>query len=351
MSLPTAAALSEPLDIESPPALIAYLRRAGWLAADETPAVRVLAGGVSNRTVWVGRASGEAWVLKQALPKLRVPVDWFSSPARIGREALGLRWLGQLLPPGAVPRLVFEDLAPHLLAMTAVPEPHENWKLALLAGRLEAGLVGQCAGLLAAIHREAAKRTRELKPIFADRAYFESLRLEPYFGYAATQFFSAAKFLQRLIADTRRCALTLVHGDFSPKNLLIHDGRLVLLDHEVIHWGDPTFDVGFVLTHFLSKAHHLPAQRRAFAEAARALWRTYRAEVGGLAASPDFEPRAVRQTLGCLLARVAGRSPLEYLDAAERTGQREAVLRLLNEPPSTLHELIRQFIACLPSAS
>lgn len=350
MSLPTAAALSEPLDIESPPALIAYLRGAGRLAADETPTVRVLAGGVSNRTVWLGRASGEAWVLKQALPKLRVSVDWFSSPTRIGREALGLRWLGQLLPPGAVPRLIFEDPAQHLLAMSAVPEPHENWKVALLAGRLETDLVGQCAGLLAAIHREAAARADELKPIFADRAYFESLRLEPYFGYAATQVPAAAEFLRRLIADTRGCGLTLVHGDFSPKNLLVHGGRLVLLDHEVIHWGDPTFDVGFVLTHFLSKAHHRPAQRIVFAEAAEALWRTYRAEVGGLAASPDFEPRAVRQTLGCLLARVAGRSPLEYLDASERAAQRKAVLRLVNEPPSTLHELICRFIACLPSA-
>ncbi len=340
-----------PLNIKSPPALVAYLRRSGCLRADETPTVRVLAGGVSNRTVWVGRESGAACVLKQALPKLRVPVDWFSSPARIGREALGLHWLGRLLPSGAVPRFLFEDPKHHLLAMTAVPEPHENWKVALLAGRLDAGLVRQCAGLLAAIHREAATRTDELKPIFADRAFFESLRLEPYFGYAATQVPAAAGFLQRLIAETRACALTLVHGDFSPKNLLVHRGRLVLLDHEVIHWGDPTFDVGFVLTHFLSKANHRSAQRGAFAEAAQALWQTYRAEVGQLAASPDFEPRAARQTLGCLLARVAGRSPLEYLEAAERAAQRDAVLILADAPPTTIAKLISRFIACLPSAN
>ena len=71
----------------------------------------VLAGGVSNRTVLVERESGEAWVVKQALAKLRVQVDWFSSPERIHREADGLRWLAQFAPPGSITPLVFEDHA------------------------------------------------------------------------------------------------------------------------------------------------------------------------------------------------------------------------------------------------
>src|SRR5689334_23288532 len=116
------------VDIEDAGALVAYLRARGWLRADETPDVRVLAGGVSNRTVWVGRAGGEAWVLKQALAKLRVAVDWFSSPERIRREALGIRRLRELAPAGSIVRLVFEDPEQHLLAMEAVPEPHDNWK-------------------------------------------------------------------------------------------------------------------------------------------------------------------------------------------------------------------------------
>ncbi len=343
--------MAETLNIESPTELVAYLRRAGHLGADETPVVRVLAGGVSNRTVRVGRESGEAWVLKQALPKLRVAVDWFCDPDRIHREALGLHWLGELLPPGTVPGLVFEDPAHHVLAMTAVPEPHQNWKATLLAGQLDQGRVRQCASLLATLHREAAARSRKLKPLFADRAFFETLRLEPYFGYTATQVATASRFLQRLTAETRANALTLTHGDFSPKNLLIHEDRLVLLDQEVMHWGDPTFDVGFVLTHFLSKAHHRPAQRRDFALAAETLWQVYRAEVGNLAESPRFESRAVRQTLGCLLARVAGRSPLEYLGPTECAAQRDAVLILAADPPTRIAKLISRFIACLPSAN
>jgi aminoglycoside phosphotransferase (APT) family kinase protein len=317
------------LDIEQPSALIDYLRQSGRIGVDETPAVRVLAGGVSNRTVLVERPSGEAWVIKQALAKLRVAVDWFSPPERIHREGLGLRWLARLAPPGSTTPLVFEDHERHLLAMAAVPQPHENWKTLLLVGRIEREHVDQYARLLGTIHRRSAELRAEVEPVFADRGYFESLRLEPYYAYTATQVADAASFLERLIAETRAQRDALVHGDYSPKNILIHQERLILLDHEVIHWGDPGFDLGFSMTHFLSKAHHRPHARLAFATATERYWRTYRETIGDAAWAIDLEPRAVRHTLGCLLARVAGRSPLEYLDDAERDRQRTAVLRVL----------------------
>jgi aminoglycoside phosphotransferase (APT) family kinase protein len=336
--------VADGLNIEEPDDLLAYLRQAGRIGADERPAIMPLAGGVSNRTVLVERPGGGAWVLKQALPKLRVRVDWFSSPARIHQEALGLRWLRELAPPGTIPALVFEDHERHLLAMEAVPRGHENWKAMLLAGRLERGHVEQFARLLGTVHRAAAERADELARVFADRSFFESLRLEPYYRYTATRVPAAAGFLGALVAATLARRDTLVHGDYSPKNVLVYRGRLVLLDHEVIHWGDPGFDLGFGLTHLLSKAHHLPERRAAFAEAARLFWRVYRETVGDAAWAADLEGRAVRHTLGCLLARVAGRSPLEYLDEAEVARQREAVLALLADPPATVPDLVAGFV-------
>jgi aminoglycoside phosphotransferase (APT) family kinase protein len=335
------------LDIEIPGELRRYLCETGRIDADERPAISVLAGGVSNRTVLVERAGGEAWVVKQALGKLRVAVDWFSPPERIHREALGLRWLARLAPPGTTTPLVFEDHEHHLLAMAAVPLPHENWKMLLLAGRLDPDHVAQFARLLGTIHRAGHERRAEVAPVFADRGYFESLRLEPYYGYAAEQVPEAAPFLHGLIEETLARRDTLVHGDYSPKNVLVHGGRLVLLDHEVIHFGDPGFDLGFGLTHLLSKAHHLPAHRAAFAAAANAHWRRYRETIGEVPWAADLEPRAARHTLGCLLARVAGRSPLEYLDAEERARQRAAVLRLMAVPPPAIDELVERFVAGL----
>lgn len=335
------------LDIEQPQQLIAYLQQTGRIAPHETPTCRPLAGGVSNRTVWVERPNGETWVMKQALEKLRVQVDWFSSPARIHHEALGLRWLGQLAPADTIPNLIFEDEARHILAMAAVPQPHANWKQMLLAGQLATDHVSQFAQLLAVIHREAAEQRDHLSLIFADRTFFETLRLEPYYEYTATQVPEAAPFLQQLIADTRQRHLTLVHGDYSPKNILVYSDRLILLDHEVIHWGDPAFDLGFSLAHLLSKAHHLPAQRDDFSAAAVHYWRGYRKSLRHPDWAEGLEQMAMRHTLGCLLARVAGRSTLEYMSEPERARQRRVVVTLMAALPQTVSALATQFISQL----
>jgi tRNA A-37 threonylcarbamoyl transferase component Bud32 len=334
------------VDIEDAAALVGYLRQTGRTARDEAPPrVRVLAGGVSNKTVLVERASGEGWVLKQALPKLRTRADWFSDPARVRREAEGLRWLPRLAPPGTITPLVFEDPGHFLLAMQAVPQPHENWKSMLLAGRAELDHVVQFGLLLGTIHAATAKNP-EVAAIFADRSFFESLRLEPYYGYTASQVPQASRFLNELIDLTRARRLTLVHGDYSPKNVLVYAGRLVLLDHEVIHFGDPAFDLGFALTHLLSKANHLPDHRGWFAGAAGLFWQTYAETIGRPAWAEGLERVVVRHTLGCLLARVAGRSPLEYLDEPQRARQQAAALDFMrsDRSPQTVNELVREFL-------
>ena len=328
------------INIEDRAQLLGYLRDRELIHESEQPRVQILRGGVSNRTVWVARADGEDWVIKQALPKLRVKVDWFSDPERIQREAAGLRWLGKIIP-GHVPELVFNDCARHILAMTAIPQPHENWKALLLNGGTDQRYAQSFGRLLAKIHG-AAVQNPELADEFAERRFFEELRLEPYYGYTATQTPAAAPFLRQLIKDTAARRFALVHGDYSPKNVLVHHRNLVILDFEVIHFGDPAFDIGFSLTHFLSKALHLPSRRDAFLELARDYWRTYSDVL--TAQMRDIVPAfAVKHTLACMLARVAGRSPLEYLDASERERQKRIVLALMNQDINEIPSLIDAF--------
>jgi 5-methylthioribose kinase len=241
----------------------------------ETAEIRKLEGGVSSRTVLVRAEKRPAFVVKQALPKLRVAVDWYSDPERIHREARGLEWLANLAPSGAITPLLFEDRERHVIAMTAVPEPNLNWKTALLAGDVHFGYVEQFATLLATIHVRSAQQPDVISGVFADRSFFESLRLEPYYRYSAEQVPEAQAFLNDLVTETLETQLALVHGDYSPKNVLIHNGRLFLVDHEVIHFGDPAFDVGFSLTHLLSKAHHLARHRALFVSAASVYVRRY----------------------------------------------------------------------------
>jgi len=331
---------SDALDIERPESLLEYLRTRGRIGPREEPRLQRLPGGVSSRAVLVEReAPADSWVLKQALPKLRVAVDWFSSPERMRREALALRWMPELVPAGSAPSLLWEDPDAHLLAMTAVPQPHVNWKTALLQGR-ELEQARSFGRLLGTVHRRAWERRAEIQRDFADRSFFETLRVEPYYRYTAARVAAAVSFLGQLIEETDRVTETLVHGDFSPKNVLVHDGHLVLLDYEVAHFGDPAFDVGFSTAHLLSKANHLPALKGAFVRAAAESWGAYRREIDATSFGDSVEPRAVRHTLACLLARVEGRSPLEYLDERARQRQRVAAIALMEAPPVTMPALV-----------
>jgi 5-methylthioribose kinase len=349
------------VDIEDPSQLIAYLRAQGRIGTAETPTCRLLEGGVSNRTVLVERFPDHAgpvgltdgdrrWVLKQALARLRVAVEWHARPERIQREAAGMVALAEILPAGSVPTLVFEDREHHLLAMTAVAMPHDNWRDLLLADRLVTDHLVQFGSMLAIIHRRSMERERELAPRFIDDSFFESLRIEPYYQFSASACPRAAGFLGDLIIETRLHRLALVHGDYSPKNILVAKGRLVLLDHEVIHWGDPAFDVGFALSHLLAKANHLSARRRDYAEGAALVWNRYRGDVGQLD-TPPFEARCVRHLAACLLARVVGRSPLGYLNPAAQHRQREVVLALLERLPTSVPAFITAFTSALGASA
>jgi aminoglycoside phosphotransferase (APT) family kinase protein len=331
------------IDIESASALIPYLRKHCLIEIDETPAIEILQGGVSNRTVLVEPLTRPAFVVKQALAKLRVAVDWYSDPGRIHREALALRFLEKITPPSTITPLLFEDMDAHIIAMEAVPHGHSNWKTVLLREGPERGHVLAFAQVLAAIHSNSNANGQSFRETFGDRTWFESLRLEPYYEYSAEQVTEARSFLKELLGETRNTQVALVHGDYSPKNVLIDGDRFVLLDHEVAHFGDPAFDVGFSLTHLLSKAHHCRDMRAMFLTSATLYASTYLELVQACSFFQGLEGRACRHTLACLLARVAGRSPLEYLTEAERRHQRQVVLSLMTRRPDSLVQLIDLF--------
>jgi 5-methylthioribose kinase len=261
-----------------------------------------------------------------------------------------MRYLRQICPAGSITELLFEDSDQHLIVMSAVASPHRNWKEILLASQVERVHVTKFGDLLATIHRESHLRREEIRPLFEDRSFFESLRLEPYYRYTSEKVPEARQFLSELIEETLGCRLSLVHGDYSPKNVLVRGDELVLLDHEVIHFGDPAFDVGFALAHLLSKAHHLPASRRTFIEAALQFVAIYECGIVDLKWDGAFQARAAKHTLACLLARVAGRSTLEYLVPKERERQRKIVTELMRKPAETLSAQIEEFherLTCL----
>jgi 5-methylthioribose kinase len=285
---------------------------AAYLAArgERVHAVQELGGGVSNRVLLVETAGGRV-VLKQSLDRLRVADEWLADRARIFRERDGLRDAARLLPAGAVPRVLWSDDAQFLFAMEAVPSEARNWKSELLAGRLDPALAAAAGVLLGLLIRESWNDAA-LAARYGDQTVFDQLRIDPYYRTIARRRPRVAGRVAALIAESAARRVSLVHGDWSPKNFLIHAGRVTVIDFEVLHYGDPSFDAAFCLNHFLLKSFRRPERRAGYLELARVFY-TWLEGLLPPAALAWFE-RATAGHLGCLLlARIDGKSPVEYI--------------------------------------
>ena len=129
----------------------------------------------------------------------------------------------------------------------------------------------------------------------------------------------------------------LVHGDYSPKNVLVGDGMWVI-DFEVAHFGDPVFDVAYMLNHLLLKLLHLPGSAPALESSAACFWEAYASRVQD-ALLP--ETQYLLGHVGALMvARVDGKSPVEYLTRDEQDLARQLGSVLLLDPPQSLNEAL-----------
>jgi aminoglycoside phosphotransferase (APT) family kinase protein len=305
--------------------VVPYLRNAGVLPADAQAEVEVLSGGVSSAVFRV-ECGQLAVVVKQALPQLRVSDEWLSRVERSGTEARAAAVLSRLLPNGRVLPPLYVDQARSLFVMPSAPRGAETWKAKLMRGELES-LTAQSVGELLGILHRRSREDPELRKDFADRQDFLALRVDPYLNVTAQR---RPRLAATIDEHTRRMLSVtecLVHGDYSPKNLLVGPERadqVVLVDHEVSHWGDPSFDTAFCLTHLHLKACTFPERAPDFLDLAEVFWRSYLRQASPVDPAA-FENHTVG-LLGCLLAaRVDGKSPAEYLTTE---ALRERVRRL-----------------------
>jgi tRNA A-37 threonylcarbamoyl transferase component Bud32 len=319
-----------------PERVTASLRRMGLIAPGETSRGAALAGGVSSDIWRVDLASGPVCV-KAALPKLKVTADW---TVPIERSLYEVRWFKIVcrIAPKAVPRLRGEDQETGSFAMDYLdPGEFPVWKGQLSKGIANIDVARAVGANLAAIH-SATAGDRLVEGNFASCRIFRAIRLEPYLGAAAKAHPDRAGVLMELFDTTANTKLALVHGDVSPKNILV--GRLgpVFLDAECAWYGDPAFDLAFCLNHLLLKCLWVPKAAPAFLDSYRVLASAYLKSVSW--EDPiRMEERAARLLPGLTLARVDGKSPVEYLTERGKALARLTSRRLLADPVGTLNEV------------
>lgn len=315
-------------------ALVAEL---GLGRVEDICSVEPLTGGVASDIARIDIA-GRSYCMKFALPKLKVAVDWHAPVHRNAAEYAWLKVAAEVLPDSAV-RLFGRSEVQHGFAMDyLVGQDVYLWKKALLEGapdRKEAEGVGDLVGR---IHAVSAQVGFERTP-FRNRDDFHALRIEPYLIYTALAYPAVASKLNDLADMLYQSNDVLVHGDVSPKNILLRGGGPVILDAECATMGDASFDPSFCLNHLVLKAFHLPSSRKSLFKQVTAFWRAYAQHVHWEDPS-ELEKRICRLLPALMLGRVDGKSPVEYLGEGERNTVRNLAIDLIEEPSETLADFV-----------
>jgi 5-methylthioribose kinase len=307
-----------------------WLGRHGIAVRDAS--VSELGGGVSNQ-VFLVESREIRLVVKQSLGRLRVEEEWLSDRDRIFREADAMRWLEGRVRGGHVPRVLVEDTEEFAIAMEAAPAGAEMWKSRLFRGEMDPELA-RAAGVMLGSMIHSSRNNEDARRIFGDQAVFYQLRIDPYYRFTAARHPELAEYFESLIHRSAARRVSLTHGDWSPKNLLVGDGGMWAIDWEVIHYGDPSFDVAFLVNHLALKSIAMPAARAELAELAETFVNAVEAD--WIAAA------ALEHVPALLLARVDGKSPAEYLDAGMRDRARDLARGLMQRPAGCVREVFER---------
>jgi len=328
---------SEKGAISVPEEFAEALRELG-LAGGEPLLGQPLTGGVSSDIWRIDTARGPVCA-KRALSKLRVAADW---RAPIERNRYEARWMqvAHQAAPGCTAEVLGQHPRLGVLVMSYLePSRYVLWKQALRDGHADAETAGAVGRVLARIHAFSAARP-ELAAEFPTDAIFFDIRLEPYLLATAARHPDLAPRIEALVRATQSNAVALVHGDVSPKNILVGAEGPVLIDAECAWWGDPAFDIAFCLNHLLLKCLWTPRAASAFLESFEALSRAYFAGVDWETPAA-LEQRAAALLPGLFLARVDGKSPVEYLDdEADREKVRRVARALIADPVGRLSSIV-----------
>ena len=335
----TAPLLPLDLTIETLPG---YLREKGLIDLDEPIDVEERGGGLSN-VVLYWSAPGRDGIVKQPRPRLLVADEWLVDVRRILNERDAIALLSDRTRSPAIPVLTFSDEHVMAIGMNAAPSDARLWKAELLAGTIDIDRARQAGRLLREIH-DATRDDPHVAARFVARPLLDQTRLDPWYRAAAVRHPDLAATIEYAIERLLAVRRVLVHGDFVPKNMLVLEPGLLLIDYEVVHYGNPGVDVATFVNHMLLKGFRFPEWGADFSELARVFWRAYSDGVDRY--EIEFcEHEATLQLGALMLARVdwkvEGRVPGR--PRGRRTSHASWVGSLLRSPAGSLAEAIGRF--------
>jgi 5-methylthioribose kinase len=325
-----------PNNEESSEVIEQWLREDGQLNAGPAK-LTPLTGGVSCEIYRVDQ-SDRTFVVKRALARLRVAADW---RANVSRNAVEYDFYKTLEAPlsGCIPQVIFHNPERGYFTMEYLGEGWANWKELMLQGNLNPEH-GKLSGELLARFHTTTWQDPVLLQRFDTTDNFRQLRTDAYIRTTADKHPDLRDSIRNEADQLETRRICLIHGDFTPKNLLVREGRMMLLDAEVAWFGDPAFDVASVLNHLSLKALYHHPKTVTWEESALASWNAY---CNGLGTRMDkaLESRCIRLLAILMLARVDGKSPVEYFKSDKQQVVREFAREAYQNPSSTIPSMLR----------
>jgi len=294
------------VELLNPSTVVEYLTSKNVIQKNDNPQVEVLTGGVSNVVIAITTAD-QKLVLKQALAELAVSEKWEADQRRAIVEANAIELFNKLTP-NQVPKLIFLDPDRFILVLERVPVGSTVWKSDLLAGVINPDIGLKLGATLASWHNYGEK-SAEAKIKFMEDSLFEQLRIDPFYRFVATKNPQIEVPIRKLINELEGDKTTVVHGDFSPKNIMVAtNDDIYILDFEVTHVGNPVFDLAFLTAHLLCKFFRTEDRLHAklLANTAISFMKEYQT-------LRRISPSVTRHAALIALARVEGKSPVNYL--------------------------------------
>ena len=312
--------------------VVAYLTKRAIISGPAE--VEELTGGVSNVVLAV-KSGTKDLVLKQALPQLKVAAVWKADQRRAIVEANGMKLLHSITPE-SVPDLIDFDPDEFTLTMERLPRDCTVWKSDLLNGVIKPSVGEDLGRILASWHNFGAE-SKASRDAYMEDTLFDQLRVTPFYRAVAKVNPPLDPRIQELISEISTIKLTLVHGDFSPKNIMVNSkDRPIVLDFEVMHTGNPVFDLGFICAHLLCKYLRTedPAHQKPLRETALAFINSYTK-----ASSIPVATSLPHHVSVIALARVEGVSPVNYLDEAAKARVQSVTKAAIANPEITFESL------------
>ena len=297
------------LNIADKEVLEKYLLEHGVVKETEQYQIKYCKGGVSGTVVLIDR-EGTPVIVKQALNQLKTKDIWFCDPNRMCIEYESNRIYHELMPENS-PQVYFYDPDNYIYGREAVPDGCPMWKEDLLNGKLDFKVAQKAIETLIQVHNECSNRP-DIKELFANKDIFYGLRISPYIEFTVGKYPELKEFADQIIEETMNKNITLVHGDYSPKNIMVTPGGISVLDYEVAHCGHPAFDLAFFSNHFVLKSVKFNRYGMAYLTMLKYMVDLYFEKMNFMDKS-EFEDSYIRILAMLMLARIDGKSPVEYL--------------------------------------